>query len=91
MNNNPDNNSPKSVQNTNYIAMAIFVVVGFLNLYQKEFSMAAVYIALGVAIGGSNSKPWNELSMITKVIVVSLTIFATVLIGYTIVTDFITK
>lgn len=70
-----------------YFAMGAFVILGIISFWQGDLATAAMNIAIGVALGGSHSKPWNEHSIFTRLLVVGLTLFAIGTFGYIIYRD----
>jgi cell division protein FtsW (lipid II flippase) len=70
-----------------YYAMGAFALVGFLSLLKQDYATAAMNIAIGIALGGSSQKPWEEQSLVMKSITCSLLLIALALFVYIIVTD----
>lgn len=55
-----------------YLTMGAFVVIGMLYLSKKDYATAAMNIAIGVALGGSGVKSWNEVHPFMKAVTIAL-------------------
>ena len=68
--------------------MGVLVLIGFFNIWRGEIATAALNIAIGVALGGSQTKSWDELGKGMQILALTLLTVSFGLFAYVVFQDF---
>ena len=78
----------KNKINYGYYAMGALVLIALFNIWHGNIATAALNIAIGVALGGSQTKSWDEIGGGMRVLYILLLLISVTLFGYVVFQDF---